>query len=497
VYNLSVDEVHEYYANGILTHNCDEAAAWRYSDAYDQAIMGLRLGTDPQMIVTTTPRPLPWIKELAKQPGTIVTKGKTLDNTSNLAPTFITKLLKKYEGTRLGRQELEAEILDDAPGALWKRSVIDPCRVSVAPVLLRTVVAVDPAVTNSEESDETGIVVVGIGHDGHGYVLEDASGKYDVSEWTTKVDQLFKKHSCEAIVVEVNQGGDLVKSVMFNVNGLLPIKEVRASKGKIARAEPVALVYEQLRVHHVGNLGVLEDQLCSFDPTVVKKSPDRLDALVWGFTHLMVNEPASGTNMIERDGWRPWVAKAPACTDVIMALHATADKEVNGRFTASATVWGLFHAPQDKEGELSAIVIGHKAVNGYLADIGDAIIELRKSNHITRVHIAAGGGINTFLGGYIRRTLNMQRREVPYEPAAGPGLAAQLVKEGRVFYPSGKAWSGKMIMDLKRFPHGDTQDLAHSVGIALVYLRHYSRLRLLDEAPEQDDELRLKEGIYG
>ena len=273
----------------------DELAKWRYPDAWDQLRFGLRLGRDPRVIVTTTPRPTPIIRSLISEATTHVTRGATHENRANLAPAFLATVVARYEGTRLGRQELYAEILDDVPGALWKRDTIDSARVREAPALRRIVVAIDPAVTSGEASDETGIVVVGVSHDGHGYVLDDASGRHTPNEWARIAVAKLDAWRADRIVAEVNNGGDLVETNIRTVRRNAPFTAVRASRGKATRAEPVAALYEQGKVHHVGMLATLEDQLCSWEPSAAK-SPDRLDALVWGLSNLMLGEaePARG-----------------------------------------------------------------------------------------------------------------------------------------------------------------------------------------------------------
>lgn len=274
---------------------CDETGAWRYAqETWDQLQMVLRLGKHPQAVVTTTPRPTPVIKSLLADKfvqgngGTIVTGGSTYANKSNLAKSFIRKLLKKYEGTRLGRQELHAELLDDNPGALWKRPVIDDLRVSKIPDLVRIVVAVDPAVTAELTSDETGIVVAGLGSDGHGYVLDDKSILDSPAVWAKEVVAAYRKWKADRIVAEVNNGGDLVETNIRTVDRDVAYRAVHASRGKAIRAEPISALYEQGRVHHVGSFPKLEDELCDWDPTSSKRSPNRLDALVWGLTELML-----------------------------------------------------------------------------------------------------------------------------------------------------------------------------------------------------------------
>ena len=271
---------------------CDELAAWRYPDAWDQLQMGLRLGSDPRVCVTTTPRPTPLVRALAASATTAITRGRTADNASNLAPGVVAALTARYGSTRLGRQELDGEILDDSAGALWRLSQFDAARVDAAPDLRRVVVAIDPAVTAHEGSDETGIVVAGIGLDGRVYVLEDLSGTYPAEQWARRAVEAYRRHKADRIVAEVNNGGDLVASVLRAVDRSAPVVQVRATRGKALRAEPVAALYEQGRVSHVGSLSRLEDQCASWDPAGDHRSPDRLDALVWAITELAVRDEA-------------------------------------------------------------------------------------------------------------------------------------------------------------------------------------------------------------
>jgi phage terminase large subunit-like protein len=272
----------------------DEIASWRYPDAWDQLMFGLRIGKNPRVVATTTPRPVKLIRNLLAREGkdVVVTRGRTIENAANLAPAFLSEIMRRYEGTRLGRQELDAEVLEDVPGALWMREWIDRDRVVAAPELRRIVVAVDPAASTSEGSDETGIIVAGIGGDKHGYVLDDLSGRYQPNEWATKGIEAYRHHRADRIVAEVNAGGDMVQSVLRTVDPHVSYHAVHASRGKAIRAEPVAALYEQKKVHHVGSLSVLEDQLCAFtsdfDRSRAGYSPDRLDALVWALSDLMV-----------------------------------------------------------------------------------------------------------------------------------------------------------------------------------------------------------------
>jgi predicted phage terminase large subunit-like protein len=258
-------------------------------------VFGLRLGAAPQVVVTTTPRPTPIIRALLTAPGTVVTRGRTLDNRANLAPGVVADLERRYGGTRLGRQELDGEVLTDTPGALWTWERIDAARVAAAPQLRRVVVAIDPAVSAGEGSDETGIVVCGIGFDGRGYVLEDASGKYSPDGWARRAVHLAAEHKADRIVAEVNNGGQLVEHTLRTVDRAVAYKAVHASRGKATRAEPVAALYEQARVSHLGRLDALESQMTGWDPSTSTKSPDRVDALVWALTELMVDPTAPRT----------------------------------------------------------------------------------------------------------------------------------------------------------------------------------------------------------
>ena len=266
---------------------CDELAAWRYPEAWDMLNFGLRIGRNPRAVVTTTPRPTPIIKTLVKRSDVQVTTGSTFDNAANLATAFLDEVKERYEGTRLGRQELHAEILDDVDGALWNRDVLDENRVSEVPYLKRIVVAIDPAVSSNADSAETGIVAVGIDERNHGYVLEDRSVRGTPHEWALQAISLYHVLKADRIVAEANQGGDMIKHTLATIDDNVPIRLVHASRGKRTRAEPVAALYEQGRVHHVGALNTLEDQLCSWVPGE-GLSPDRLDALVWGVTELLV-----------------------------------------------------------------------------------------------------------------------------------------------------------------------------------------------------------------
>lgn len=277
----------------------DELAKWRYArETWDQLQFGLRLGDKPRTIVTTTPRPIPVLKELiaasrGENPTVAVTRGVTADNRANLAPSFIKTITDKYAGTRLGRQELSAEILDDVPDALWTRAALDRDRrrPEDVPPLKRVVVAIDPAAKKNEVVEDgaaTGIAVAAIGEDGRGYFLDDATVRESPNGWARRAVACYDRYEGDCIVGEINNGGDMVESTIRVVRPTIPFKAVHASRGKWVRAEPVAALYEQGRISHVGTFAALEDEMVNFGPNgmVGEASPDRVDAMVWAFTEL-------------------------------------------------------------------------------------------------------------------------------------------------------------------------------------------------------------------
>lgn len=271
----------------------DELAAWRYPETWDMALFGLRLGQNPRAVVTTTPKPLKIIKNLMNDPTTYLTKGTTFDNKANLPKAFIEKIIKKYDGTSLGAQEIYAEILEEVPGALWSRLLIDSIQMQNAPKdMERIIIAVDPAVTSHENSDETGIIVIGK-KEGKAYVLEDLSGRMPADQWIKIIIKAYKRYEADHIIAEVNQGGDLIKTLLHLHAPNLPLKMVRATRGKVTRAEPIASLYVDQKIFHVGPFPKLEDQMCRFTGEKKSGSPDRVDALVWGMTELFLNEVKS------------------------------------------------------------------------------------------------------------------------------------------------------------------------------------------------------------
>jgi len=307
----------------------DELAAWGDFDAWDQLMFGLRLGRSPRVIITTTPRPLKVIKDLLAQqeregPNSTVrvTTGTTYENRANLAEVFYRSIISKYEGTRLGKQELEALVLGDTPGALWTQTILDDTRRIIVPKLKRVVVALDPAVSSTHPDDimaakgkkkpltnETGIIVAGLGYDDHGYGLEDLSGRFPPAEWAKIACDTAKKYANEVetlIVGEVNNGGELVERNIRTEWSVAPYKAVHASRGKRVRAEPISSLSEQKRIHLATHFPQLESQLTTWTPDSGQESPDRLDAFVWAMTELMIpKEPEPPRGIVTSSGVSP------------------------------------------------------------------------------------------------------------------------------------------------------------------------------------------------
>jgi phage terminase large subunit-like protein len=270
---------------------CDELAKWRQAEtAFDMLQFALRLGRRPRQLITTTPRPIPLLKRLIADPRTAITRASTHANAAHLSPSFLDEVIARYAGTRLGRQEIGGEIIEDRPDALWTRATIEAARVSAAPPLSRIVIGIDPPVSARPGADACGIVAAGRSEDGCLYVLEDATAAgLSPAGWATKAIALYRRHRADALVAEVNQGGDMVRAVLREVDPSVPLKCVHATRGKYLRAEPVAAMYQQGRVKHVDPpLTELEDQMCDFGLGGLSGggSPDRLDALVWALTEL-------------------------------------------------------------------------------------------------------------------------------------------------------------------------------------------------------------------
>lgn len=296
VYDLTVEDAHEFFAGGILVHNCDELSSWRYPDSWDLGLLpALReQRVNPRVVVTTTPKPVTLLRQLVadeqEKGSTVITMGSTFDNADNLAPRFIEEMKTRYQGTRRGRQELYGELLTDVEGALVSQDMIDGPRLRDLPEikLVRIVVAVDPATTSGENSDETGIIVCAKGIDGRGYVLDDLSCKATPDGWARVVAKAYDKWGADRVIAEKNQGGDMVERIVRSVHPNIAYKGVVAKVGKKIRAEPVAALYEQGKISHVGYFELLEEQWCTWIPDLAahQKSPDRVDALVHGLTEL-------------------------------------------------------------------------------------------------------------------------------------------------------------------------------------------------------------------
>ena len=274
----------------------DEIAKWRHAEAaYDMIQFGLRLGARPRGLVTTTPRPIPLIRRLFSDPRTAVTRARTAANAQNLAPDFLEAVVGRYAGTRLGRQELDGEMIEERPDALWTRELVERSRVAAAPELVRVVVAVDPPASSGARADACGIVVAGVDPGGVGHVLADLTvRRCKPAEWAARAVGAYRRWAADALVVETNQGGEMALAVLREVDPGVPARAVHATRGKYLRAEPVAVLYEQGRVRHVGAFPDLEDEMTDFGPGGLSdgRSPDRLDALVWALTDLILRPRA-------------------------------------------------------------------------------------------------------------------------------------------------------------------------------------------------------------
>lgn len=281
---------------------CDEIGKWRNAEeAWDMLQFGLRLGSRPRQVATTTPRATPLIKRLTADPAVAVTRAGTAANAANLAPGFLQAVVGAYGGTRLGRQELDGELIEDRDDALWARTSVERSRVAEAPQLRRIVVAVDPPASAGKSSDACGLVAAGLGEDGRVYVLADETSQGARPElWAARAVALWRRLEADALVAEVNQGGEMVRTVISGVDAAVPVIAVRATRGKWLRAEPVAALYAQGRVSHVGVLRELEDEMAGFglDGLSNGRSPDRVDALVWAVSHLMFAARGKGPRVM-------------------------------------------------------------------------------------------------------------------------------------------------------------------------------------------------------
>jgi len=268
---------------------CDELSYWRYlDDAWDNLMFTLRFGAHPRCVITMTPRPIKLVRELIQRADARITRGSLYENANNLSTQFVERVEERYGGTRLGRQEISGELLEDIEGALWSHDLIDKTRAKEHGLLTRVGIGVDPSTTSGEKADETGIIAAGRNKKKNGFVLGDHSMRGTPDEWAAKVVWAYYEHDADFVVAEKNQGGEMVASVIHHKDSTIPVKLVHASKGKIARAEPVSAIYEQGKVSHIGSFPILEDQMCFYIPGEVSESPDRMDALVYVLTELII-----------------------------------------------------------------------------------------------------------------------------------------------------------------------------------------------------------------
>lgn len=285
---------------------CDELASWQYPrETWDNLQFGMRLG-DPKVCITTTPRPIRLLREILKSTHTVKTVGSSYENRSNLPDSYFEQIIAKYEGTTLGQQEIHAALLEESPGALWTRDTLERNRVKEAPQLRRIVIAIDPAASQTEESAETGLIAAGLAANGHAYVLRDMSGRMSPDAWARKAVAAYHDLKADRIIGEHNNGGDMVRHTVITVDPNVSYHHVWASKGKFTRAEPIAALYEQGKVHHVGTFPDLEDQQCTWVPG--EDSPDRMDADVWALSELMLDaEPALAPPASSLTRKSPWL----------------------------------------------------------------------------------------------------------------------------------------------------------------------------------------------
>lgn len=489
---------------------CDELAKWQYArETWDMLQFGLRLGDNPRQIVTTTPRPVPVVKELLAAPTTVVTRGATMENRGNLAPSFLRQITARYQGTRLGRQELEAEVLDDNPNALWTRAGLEQATIAKAklPQLQRIVVAIDPSGSDGrsdDEADDIGIIACGHGIDGHMYVLHDATCNKSPAGWGLAAVNLYRDLKADVIVAERNYGGAMVEHVIRSVDPLVPYKEVVASRGKWLRAEPVAALYEQKRVHHVGAFPPLEDEMCAFGPDGLAdgKSPNRLDALVWAATELMLGED-KGT-AVPRAQWQLWEAdKYPACNHILGVLSAS--------YPQTVTIWGSFVDPKG----LPKVMLlygwtGHLA-SAELASALDAMCSLEGKGTVELKQLAKAMKITAVPRFKAARLiLETDGKATAAQQQLGVALgsasfAIELVDNGRwgepddrmigvqhlfadgAVYAPRRAFANRVIDSVAEYPNGQV-GLANTATIALLYMRDIGLLRRAEEHTREQTE---------
>lgn len=502
---------------------CDELAKWQYArETWDMLQFGLRLGDRPRQIVTTTPRPVPVVKELLAASTTVVTRGATMENRGNLAASFLKQITARYAGTRLGRQELDAEVLDDNPSALWTRAMIEDATIKKAemPRLARIAVAIDPSGTKgNDEGDDIGIVAAGKGNDGKMYVLADKTCQKGPAGWGKEAVDLYKDLAADVIVGERNFGGAMVEHVIRTVDDTVPFKEVTASRGKWVRAEPVSSLYERGMVKHVGSFPELEDEMCSFGPDGLAdgKSPNRMDALVWAATELMLGDV--GTAGIEETDWQDWKAPAfPSCA-YVLAVVSPGYMGGDAADPPALTIWGVFH---DDRGNPKVMLFyswkGHvsgpdlAAAFEVLCSRNDkATIELKRIAkvlglkaaprfQVDRVILKSDGKADAVHRELVKVLANVSFSIEAVDPdrwgddAARMHAVQHMFVDGMVFAPMSRVFARAVVDNVAEFPNGAHQGLANSTALALLYLRDTGLLLRAEEHSRNETEMGMHRG---
>lgn len=497
---------------------CDELAKWQYArETWDMLQFGLRLGDMPRQIVTTTPRPISVIKELIAAPTTVITRGATRENRGNLAPAFLRQIQARYAGTRLGRQELDGEVVDDNPNALWNRSLLDQARPAgmKVPVMARTVVAIDPSGTKgNDEGDDIGIVAAARGTDGLLYVLADKTLQASPDKWGRAAVNLYHQLDADRVVAERNFGGAMVEHVVRSVDPNVAYKEVTASRGKWIRAEPVAALYEQGKVRHVGSLPQLEDEMCAFGPDGLSdgKSPNRLDALVWAATELMLGETGQ---IVKRSQWSDWTDKNyPSCSYILGAL-SLGFSEKAAHEPASLTIWGAFH---DQGGTPQVILLYSWEGRLQASELASGLrllcsTERKSASALTRLTRLMG--LETAPRFPVDRLVisskgsgDAVRREIAAASIESSGFLVELVDPSRwgdaiarlhgvqqlfadrsVWASSAKPFAKKVIDNVCEFPEVAHDGLTNSATLALQYMRDTGLLLRAEEHARNVNEI--------
>ena len=516
VYDITV-EGGEFFANDTLVHNCDELAKYQYSrDTWDMLQFALRIGDHPRVIVTTTPRPIPIIKELMASPNTVIVRGSTMDNRGNLAPSFLKQIQARYAGTRLGRQELNAEVLDDNPNALWTRDVIErnTIKKEQMPQLGRIVVAIDPSGTKgNDEGDDIGIVVAGRGIDGRLYVMQDATVQASPAQWGALAVKLYHEHRADMIVAERNYGGAMVEHVIRTIDPKVAYKEVTASRGKWIRAEPVAGLYEQNKVRHIGALPQLEDEMCAFglDGLADGKSPNRMDAMVWAATELMLQETRA---VVDRTDWLNWDKPSYPQTSTILACV----RYLGTGEPPAITLWGVF-VPGDARATAAARVILLYSWTGHvhgpdLAAGLDVMCSLKERSKIEAARIAKLFGLKAIPSYKVGRLLletdgkpNAVQHELG-KVLIEHDISVELVDAKRwgddiermsgvqhmfedkmVYAPMSRRFAMQVVDNVDEFPNAANSGLANTMALALLYMRDTGMLLRSEEHGRMTTEM--------